>query len=99
MTDREIIEKIKAAINIVDLIAEHVVLKKAGTKFKGLSPFTNEKTPSFFVDPNTQLFYCFSTNRGGDLFDYVMFWKGMNFPEALEWLSNRGGIVLPKAPI
>ena len=94
MADQDIIKKIKEAINIVDIISEQVVLKRSGSQLKGLSPFSQEKSPSFFVNPETQTFYCFSTNQGGDVIDFLTLTKGMTFPEAIEYLAERSGIEL-----
>ncbi len=92
MADQGTIRKIKEAANIVDVISEQVVLKRSGSQLKGLSPFTQEKTPSFFVNPETQTFYCFSTNQGGDVIDFLMLTKGLSFPEAIEHLAEKTGI-------
>lgn len=92
-----IIQKVKEANDIVEVVGEQVNLKRAGSRWKGLSPFTQEKTASFFVNPETQLFYCFSTNRGGDVIAFVMQTKGMDFGEALRWLADRGKVALPKS--
>lgn len=90
--DRELIEKIKKANDLVEIIGEKVALKKSGNKLRGLSPFTNEKSPSFFVWPDLQRFYCFSQNVGGDVVRFVMLTRGMSFPEALEFLAKKAGI-------
>lgn len=94
--DRELIEKIKAANDIVEIVGDRVALKKAGARFKGLSPFNNEKSPSFFVNPEMQRFHCFSTNQGGDVVKFVMLTRGMSFPEAVEWLAKRVNIRVEK---
>ena len=65
-------EEVRAKLNIEDVIGEYVELKRAGRNFKGLSPFTSEKTPSFVVSPDKQIWHDFSSNRGGDLFGFVM---------------------------
>ena len=85
---------IKDKINIADIIGEEVVLKQSGSQLRGLSPFNEEKTPSFFVNPDKQLFYCFSSNKGGDVIDFVMQTKGMNFKEAVTWLANKKNVSL-----
>lgn len=94
MANPETIRQIKSTLNLVDIVGETVQLKRAGARYKGLSPFKQERTPSFYVDPNTQLFYCFSTNQGGDLVDFIMLTQGKNFREALEWLAERAGVRL-----
>ncbi|MBR4596859.1 MAG: DNA primase, partial [Opitutales bacterium] len=88
------IEEIRNRVNILDLVSSYVSLKRSGAAFKGLSPFTSEKTPSFFVYPDKGFYYCFSTSQGGDLFKFVQVKEGLNFPEAVEFIANRFGIVL-----
>ena len=85
---------IKEKINIVDLIAEYLPLKKAGVNFKAPCPFHNEKTPSFVVSPERQIFKCFGCQKSGDIFTFLMEKEGMEFKEALEVLAKRAGIVL-----
>lgn len=92
----DFIESVRAAGDIVRVIADYVPLKQAGARYKGLCPFHQEKTPSFSVDPNNQLFYCFGCQTGGDLFKFVMLYEKVGFPEAVESLANRFGIPLPK---
>lgn len=98
MADQETIRKIKDAVSIVDVVGEQVVLKRAGSELKGLSPFSNEKTPSFYVNPDRQTYYCFSTNKGGDIFDFLMETKGVSFGEAVELLAERAGVKLDRRP-
>ena len=93
--EKNIAKIIKDNIDIVEIIGEEVVLKQSGSQFKGLSPFSEEKTPSFFVNPDKQLFYCFSSNTGGDVIDFVIRTKAMNFKEAIVWLANKKNISLP----
>jgi len=78
----------------VDIVKETVQLRRSGKYLTGLSPFTKEKTPSFFVNPETQSFNCFSTNEGGDVFTYLKLTKGLNFPEAVASLAEKAGIAL-----
>jgi DNA primase len=82
-------------MDIVSVISETVSLKKSGRKYRGLCPFHNEKTPSFYVDELKQLFYCFGCTTGGDTFKYVMLMEGVDFPEALRQLARRAGITVP----
>lgn len=93
MDDRELI---KQKINIVDLIQEYLPLKKTGVNFKALCPFHSEKTPSFIVSPERQIFKCFGCNCGGDIFTFLMEKEGMEFKEALEFLAKKAGVVLKK---
>ncbi len=86
------IDDIKIKIDIVDLIAEHVDLKRAGQNFKGLCPFHTEKTPSFMVNPSKQIFHCFGCGKGGDIFAFTMHYENMNFHEAVSYLANKAGI-------
>src|SRR3989344_3512319 len=90
------VELIKEKINIVDLISEYLTLKKAGVNFKAPCPFHNEKTPSFVVSPERQIWHCFGCQKGGDLFTFLMEKEGMEFKEALEMLAKKAGVVLQK---
>jgi DNA primase len=92
----EIVEQVRQASDIVDVIGGYVPLKKSGAKFKALSPFQKEKTPSFFVDPIKQIFKCFSSGHGGDVFKFLMLMENMTFPEAVRRLAQRAGIVIPE---
>ncbi|MEK7617364.1 MAG: DNA primase [Patescibacteria group bacterium] len=92
--DMDEIEQIKQKINIVDLVAEYIPLKKAGVNFKALCPFHNEKTPSFVVSPERQIFKCFGCQKSGDIFTFLMDKEGMEFKEALEVLAKKGGVTL-----
>lgn len=92
MTD---LEEIKQKIDIVQLISEHVVLKKTGVNFKGLCPFHTEKTPSFVVSPERQIWHCFGACQdGGDIFKFLMKLENLEFPEALKILADRAGVKL-----
>jgi len=94
MYSEEFIAKLRSAVDIVAVVGESVQLQRAGKSFRGLSPFSKEKTPSFYVHPENQSFMCFSTNKGGDVFTYVMLTKGLNFPEAVALLAEKAGIEL-----
>lgn len=93
MDDKDLI---KEKINVVDLISEYLPLKKAGINFKAPCPFHNEKTPSFIVSPERQIWHCFGCQKGGDHFTFLMEKEGMDFKEALEMLAKRAGITLKK---
>ncbi|MBU1000146.1 DNA primase [Patescibacteria group bacterium] len=91
-------ELIKEKINIVDLISEYLPLKKAGVNFKANCPFHKEKTPSFVVSPERQIFKCFGCQKSGDIFTFLMEKEGMEFKEALEILAHKAGVTLKKSP-
>ena len=91
-------QAIKDAIDIVDIVGQYTTLTPAGKRMKGLSPFTNEKTPSFFVDPDEGVYYCFSSQKGGDVFSFVQDAEGVDFREALQMLAERAGIDLTNQP-
>jgi len=93
------IDEIKRRINIVDLVAGYVNLKQAGRSFIGLCPFHQEKTPSFTVNPEKQIFYCFGCGEGGNAITFVMKHDGLSFPEAVRQLAKRTGVTLPVRPL
>lgn len=88
------IEEVKRKTDIVELISESVELKRAGRNFKGLCPFHGEKTPSFMVTPELQIFKCFGCGLGGDCFRYVQEFEKVDFPQALKILADRVGVKL-----
>lgn len=87
-------EEVRSRLNIEDVVGEYVQLKRAGRNFKGLSPFSGEKTPSFYVSPEKNIWHDFSSNKGGDVFSFIMEVEGVDFREALELLARRAGIEL-----
>lgn len=89
------VEDVRSRTDIVSLVSEYVKLRKAGKNYVGLCPFHEEKTGSFTVDPDKQLFYCFGCGTGGNAFTFLMKKEGLTFPEALERLAARAGIRLP----
>jgi DNA primase len=88
-------EEVRARLNIEDVVGEYVPLKRAGRNFKGLSPFSGEKTPSFVVSPDKHIWHDFSSGRGGDIFTFIMEVEAMDFRQALEHLARKAGIELP----
>lgn len=92
---QEFIESVRQAGDIARLVGEYVPLKRAGTRLKGLCPFHEEKTPSFSVDPERQLFYCFGCQTGGDVFKFLMLYERVKFGEAIEILAKSCGLPLP----
>ncbi|QCT40353.1 DNA primase [Candidatus Saccharibacteria bacterium oral taxon 488] len=87
-------EEVRARLNIEDVIGEYVQLKRAGRNLKGFSPFTDERTPSFMVSPEKQIWHDFSSGKGGDIFTFVMLVEGMDFRQALEHLARKAGVDL-----
>ena len=85
-------DEIKARISIEDLAGEYLELKRTGRNFKALSPWTNERTPSFIISPDKQIWHDFSSGNGGDIFGFIMEVEGMNFREALEFLARKAGV-------
>lgn len=88
------VAEIKQKLDIVDVIGGYIQLKPAGRNLKALSPFHDEKTPSFMVSPDKGIWHDFSTDEGGDIFTFVMRMEGVSFPEALEILAKRAGVTL-----
>jgi len=93
--DKSKIEEIKNRVDIVDLVSEYLTLKKAGRNFTGLCPFHQEKTPSFSVNRDKQIFYCFGCGEGGNVITFLMKIADKTFPEAIEYLAQKAGVVLP----
>ena len=88
------VEEIKSRLNIEDVVSEYVQLKRAGRNFKGLSPFSNERTPSFMVSPEKGIWHDFSSGKGGNVFSFVMEMEGLDFKEALELLARKANVDL-----
>lgn len=91
-----IVDDIMQTARIEEVIGEFVSLKKAGSNLKGLSPFTDEKTPSFVVSPGKQIFKCFSTGKGGSVVTFLMEKEHFSYPEALRWLADKYGVQIPE---
>ena len=92
---RSFIEEIKNRVSVSDIVGQKVKLTKRGREFVGLSPFKNERTPSFTVNDEKQFYHCFSTGKHGTVFDFLMETEGLGFPEAVERLAARAGIQVP----
>lgn len=93
------IERIKERLSIVDVVSTYVELHQAGKNFKGKSPFTSEKTPSFYVSPDRGMYYCFSSSQGGDIFTFIQKMEGVEFKDALKILADKAGVELvPEDP-
>jgi DNA primase len=91
----DIISRVRDSVDIVDLVSGYVSLKKTGKNHTGLCPFHAEKTPSFSVNPDKQIFHCFGCGAGGDVFKFIELQEGLNFPDAVRALAGRAGISLP----
>src|SRR3989339_1942196 len=91
MTDTQ---SIKDRLDIVQLIQEYLPLKKTGANWKAPYPFHREKTPSFMVHPEKQIWHCFGCGKGGDIFSFVQEIEGMDFPETLKFLADKAGVKL-----
>jgi DNA primase len=89
-------EEIKSKLNIVDVLSSYIQVHKAGTNYKACCPFQNEKTPSFFISPQRQMWKCFGCNLGGDIFTFVMKIENDDFITALKILADKAGVKLPR---
>ncbi len=92
---QELIERVSNHFDIVEIISQYTPLKKAGRNYKALCPFHEEKTPSFVVSPEKQLFHCFGCGVGGNLFTFLMKWEKITFPEAVKMVAEKVGISIP----
>ncbi len=90
------IDEVVARSDLVEIIARHVELKKSGSNLMGLCPFHHEKSPSFSVSPDKQLYYCFGCGKGGGAFQFLMEHDGYSFPEAVEHLAEKAGLEIPR---
>lgn len=94
MINQVTIDEIKSRMDIYEVVSDFVRLKKSGSSFKGLSPFTNEKTPSFMVSPSKEIFKCFSSGKGGDAISFLQEVDGLSYVEALKYLAQKYGIAV-----
>jgi DNA primase len=92
----DIVSRIKLESDIVAVISEFVSLKKSGKSYKGVCPFHQEKTPSFFVTPDKEMYYCFGCQKGGNVVNFVMDYERLDYPSALRLLADKAGIVIPE---
>lgn len=92
----DIVQEVVLSNDIVDIVSSYTQLKRSGRGFTGLCPFHNEKTPSFHVSPDKQLYHCFGCGEGGSVIQFVMKTENLDFVEALKFLADRAGIVLPE---
>lgn len=94
--DQQIVDRVQSGNDIVEIIGQYLTLKRSGRNLKACCPFHQEKTPSFMVNPEKQIFHCFGCSAGGDVFSFLMRHENMTFPEALRQLAERAGITLPE---
>src|SRR5689334_25174667 len=92
----EFLEDLKTRLPVSEVVGRRVALKKAGREWRGLSPFNQEKTPSFFVNDQKQAWFDFSSGKNGSIFDFIMMTEGVGFPEAVERLAAMAGVPMPK---
>ena len=92
----EIVEEVRSRSDIVDVVSRYVKLQRRGSSYLGLCPFHNEKTPSFSVSPDKQIYHCFGCGAGGNVITFLMEYENYSFQEALGILAQRAGISLPK---
>jgi DNA primase len=97
--DQKIIDDVRAANDIVEVIGEYIPLKRSGVNYKSLCPFHQEKTPSFMVNPSKQIFKCFGCGKGGNIFTFLMEYEKISFGDAIKRLADRAGITLPERDI
>ena len=94
---QDFIERVRESSNIVDIIGQYVQLRRTGGNHQGLCPFHNEKSPSFSVSEDKQVYHCFGCKASGNVFNFIQNYQGMTFPETVEYLAKRSGIPIPEA--
>ena len=87
-------DEIKQKLSVEEVVGDYLELRRSGRNFKAISPFTSERTPSFMVSPEKQIWHDFSSNKGGDIFSFVMEVEGVEFREALEILARKANVDL-----
>ena len=92
----EVVEEVRLKNDIVDVVSGYVKLQKKGSSYFGLCPFHNEKSPSFSVSRDKQMYYCFGCGAGGNVFTFIMEYENYSFVEALKFLAERAGVELPE---
>jgi DNA primase len=99
LISRNTIDEIKSRIDIIDVVGDFINLKRSGQNYKALSPFTNEKTASFYVVPTKGIFKDFSSGKGGDAITFVMEHEGMSYTEALRFLAKKYGVEIKEEQV
>ena len=94
--DRIFLDELSARNDIVEIVSQYVQLKKSGANYFGLCPFHNEKTGSFSVSPDKQIFHCFGCGAGGGVITFIMKAEGLTFPDAVRYLAERAGMQIPE---
>src|SRR5260221_2178306 len=92
----QFLDELRACLPVSEIVGRRVKLRKSGREWKGLSPFNQEKTPSFFVNDQKMAWFDFSSGKNGSIFDFVMLTEGLSFPEAVERFAAQAGMPLPK---
>lgn len=94
---QDFIERVRESTNIVDIISQYVQLRRSGSNYQGLCPFHNEKSGSFSVSEDKQVYHCFGCKASGNVYTFVQNYQGMTFPESVEYLAKRAGLAIPEA--
>ena len=92
----EVLAEVRSRNDIVDVVSSYVTLRRKGSKYWGLCPFHNEKTPSFSVSQDKQFYYCFGCHAGGSVFHFVMNAEHLSFAESVEFLASRAGVTVAR---
>jgi len=98
MIPQHIVEQVQSSSDIVDVVSSYIPLKRAGRSLKACCPFHSEKTPSFFVSPEKQIWHCFGCGAGGSVFNFIALYERVSFPEAVRLLAKKAGIAVPEKP-